>query len=216
MVCRIAETSACDHISPTATLGFIMPEKKPEPPVLPFATSIAFEKWMKKNFQKDEGIWLRFYKKDSEVETITYAEALDVALCYGWIDGQKQKYDKESYILKFTPRRARSMWSKRNREFVARLIKEKRMQPSGLKQIEAAKADGRWAQAYDSPANMTVPEDFLKELSKNKKALAFFQTLSKANTYAIAWRLQTAKKPETREKRMKALLEMMKKGKKIH
>jgi uncharacterized protein YdeI (YjbR/CyaY-like superfamily) len=193
-----------------------MPEKKPAPPILPFATSAAFEKWLQKHVEKEEGIWLQLYKKASGKKTITYAEAVDVALCYGWIDGQKQSYDEKSFLQKFTPRRARSMWSKTNREHVARLIKEKRMQPSGLKQVELAKADGRWDQAYDSPKNMTVPQDFLKALSKDKNALEFFKGLTKANVYAIVWRLQTAKKPETRERRMKILLEMMKKGEKLH
>ena len=156
------------------------------------------------------------FKKDSGVKSVTYDEALDVALCYGWIDGQKNKHDARSWVQKFTPRRARSIWSKRNVEHVERLIAEGKMTAAGWVQIEAAKADGRWTRAYDAAKDMKVPEDFLKELSKNKKAKAFFDTLNKANTYAIAWRLQTAKKPETRERRMNALLEMMKKGEKLH
>ena len=126
------------------------------------------------------------------------------------------KYDDLSYLQKFTPRRKRSIWSKRNIEHVERLISEGRMQPAGLRQIEAAKADGRWDQAYDSPANMEVPADFLEELSKDPAAKAFFDTLNKTNLYAIGWRLQTAKKPETRAKRMKAILEMLSKGEKFH
>jgi uncharacterized protein YdeI (YjbR/CyaY-like superfamily) len=124
--------------------------------------------------------------------------------------------DDKSWLQKYTPRRSKSMWSKINREHVARLVKEKRMQPAGLKEVEAAKNDGRWEAAYDSPKNMEVPADFLKELKKDKKAFEFFKTLNKTNIYAIAWRLQTAKKPETRQKRMKVLLEMMKDNKKIH
>jgi uncharacterized protein YdeI (YjbR/CyaY-like superfamily) len=181
-----------------------------------FTTSKSWRTWLEKNQTKSDGLWLRIYKKDSAKRTVTYAQALDEALCYGWIDGQKKAYDAESFLQKFTPRRAKSMWSKRNREHVARLIKEKRMTIAGLVEIDAAKKDGRWEQAYDAPSTMTVPVDFLKAVKKDKKAYDFFQTLNKANTYAIAWRLQTAVKPETRAKRMEALLAMMKEGKKLH
>jgi uncharacterized protein YdeI (YjbR/CyaY-like superfamily) len=172
--------------------------------------------WLEKNHAKSDGVWLRIYKKASGKKTVTYAEALDEALCYGWIDGQKNAYDTESFLQKFTPRRAKSMWSKRNREHALRLIKEKRMTIAGKAEIDAAKKDGRWEQAYDAPSTMQVPADFLRELKKDKKAFAFFKTLNKTNTYAIAWRLQTAAKPETRAKRMESLLAMMKDGKKLH
>lgn len=191
-------------------------EKKPELETKAFASAAKWESWLKKNHADSHGLWLRLFKKDSGVKTVTYEEALLVALCYGWIDGQKNKYDAESWIQKFTPRRARSMWSKRNIQHVERLIAEGKMTAAGLREIEAAKADGRWERAYDAARDMKVPDDFLKELSKNKKAKAFFDTLNKANTYAIAWRLQTAKKPETRERRMKVLLDMMKKGERLH
>ncbi|HEY6082702.1 MAG TPA: YdeI/OmpD-associated family protein, partial [Chitinophagaceae bacterium] len=148
--------------------------------------------------------------------SIIYAEALDEALCYGWIDGQLNKHDEDSYLQKFTPRGPKSVWSMRNTEHVKRLGEEGRMKPAGLKQVEAAMADGRWEKAYESPGKITVPEDFLKALSKNKKAKAFFDTLNKVNSYAIAWRLQTAKKAETREKRMKQILEMLSKEQKFH
>jgi uncharacterized protein YdeI (YjbR/CyaY-like superfamily) len=148
--------------------------------------------------------------------TVTYAEALDEALCYGWIDGQLEKYDEKSWLRKFTPRRPKSVWSKRNIEHVNRLVDAGKMKPAGLKEMEAAKADGRWGRAYDSPSAMQVPQDFLAELSKHKKAQIFFETLNKANTYAIAWRLQTAKKPETREKRMKKFIQMLENGEKLH
>ncbi|MHB8483467.1 MAG: YdeI/OmpD-associated family protein [Nitrospiria bacterium] len=159
---------------------------------------------------------LRIFKKGSGQKTISYDEALDEALCFGWIDGQKQAHDDRSWIQKFSPRRAKSIWSKRNKEHIVRLVKERRMKPAGLKEVEAAKKDGRWDSAYDSPKNMKIPDDFLKELKRDKKAYAFFQTLNKANTYAIAWRLQTAKKPETRKKRMSEILAMMTQGKKFH
>jgi uncharacterized protein YdeI (YjbR/CyaY-like superfamily) len=161
-------------------------------------------------------VWLRFYKKGSGITSLNYAQALDEALCYGWIDGQSKTSDEKSYLQKFTQRRARSIWSKRNIEHIARLTEEGKMKPSGLKAAEAAKADGRWDMAYDSPGNMSIPEDFLLELSRDKKAFAFFETLNKANTYAISWRLQTAKKPETREKRMKIILGMLSRGEKFH
>ena|ERR687895_1678525 len=185
-------------------------------PIVSFQSAREWEEWLATNHASSVGIWLRFFKKGSGKPTVTHDEALDVALCYGWIDGQAKKYDELSWLHKFTPRRARSVWSRRNTEHVERLIKENRMKPPGLAEVEAAKADGRWTKAYDSPSKMTMPEDFLKELSKNKEAKAFFETLNKANIYAIAWRLQTAKKPQTREKRMKAILTMLAKGEKFH
>ncbi len=185
-------------------------------PIIAFAAQKKFEQWLSKNHSKANGIWLQFFKKGSGLKTVNYAEALDEALCYGWIDGQIKKFDEKSWIQKFTPRRAKSTWSKRNREHIKRLMKCGRVKSSGLEKIEEAKADGRWESAYDSPSDMKIPEDFLKKLSRFKKASVFFETLNKANTYAIAWRLQTAKRPETRERRMKAILELLKKGKKIH
>lgn len=183
--------------------------------IISFDSSKKWEGWLAKNHSASDEIWLQIFKKDSGKKTISYDEALDGALCYGWIDGQKNKYDEKSWLQKFTPRRTKSVWSKRNREHIARLIKEGRMKSAGLKQVEAAKKDGRWDAAYDSPKNMAIPKDFIEALSKNKKAKTFFDTLNKANLYAIAWRLQTAKKPETREKRMKAILLMMKEGKRF-
>jgi uncharacterized protein YdeI (YjbR/CyaY-like superfamily) len=189
---------------------------KPDLPLIPFESQKKWRLWLAKNHAKSEGIWLRIFKKDSAVKTITYAEALDEALCYGWIDGQKRSHDEESWLQKFTPRRTRSIWSKVNIQHVERLIKAGKMRPSGFKAIEAAKGDGRWERGYDSPGTATAPEDFLKELSKDKKAKAFFETLNKANTYAIVWRLQTAKKPETRTKRMRTILGMLAKREKFH
>lgn len=171
---------------------------------------------MRQNHERCDGIWLRIYKKGVKVTSVSYEEALDQALCFGWIDGQKNPYDKNSWLQKFTPRRHRSGWSKKNTEHVARLIKSGAMAPAGLKAVEAAKADGRWKAAYASPKNAAPPEDFLKELVKNKKAKAFFESLNKANVYSIVYRLQTAKKPATREKRMTAILAMMEQGKAFH
>lgn len=191
-------------------------ENKKDVPTKSFASASAWEKWLATNHAKSDGIWLRIFNKESGEKTVTYAEALDEALCYGWIDGQKKKFDSDSWIQKFTPRRARSIWSKRNIEHIERLTKEKKMKAAGLKAFEEARKDGRLEAAYDSPSNSTAPEDFLKLLEKNKKAKAFFESLNKTNKYAITWRLQTAKKPETREKRMNIILEMLAKGEKFH
>ena len=194
-------------------------KSKPIPaeyPVLSFETAEAFRHWLDKYHADASGIWLRMYKKKSGVESVNYDLALDEALCYGWIDGQVKTFDEQSYIQKFTPRRAKSIWSKRNIEHIARLDKDGRMKPSGKKAAEDAKADGRWEQAYDSPANMSIPPDLQEALSKDSKMEKFYNSLSKTNKYAINWRLQTAKKPETRERRMKVILEMLAKGEKFH
>ncbi|MFO7526551.1 MAG: YdeI/OmpD-associated family protein [Ignavibacteriaceae bacterium] len=187
-----------------------------ELPIITFQTQNKWRAWLNRNHNKSNGVWLQLYKKNSGVKSINHDMALDEALCFGWIDGQAKSYDELSYLQKFTPRRKRSIWSKRNTEKVEQLIKEGKMHSSGLAEIEAAKADGRWAQAYDSPANMKIPDDFIEKLSKKPNALAFFKTLNKTNTFSIIWRLQTAKKPETRERRMKAIIEMLGQGKKFH
>lgn len=187
-----------------------------EPEILAFASAKAWQQWLAKHHKTSDGIWLRLFKKTSDTPSVTYAEALDEALCHGWIDGQLKSHDAESWLRKFTPRRAKSIWSKKNLEHVARLTEAGRMKAAGLAALEAAKADGRLKAAYDSPGKSEVPKDFLAALSRNKKAEAFFATLNKANVYAITWRLQTAKKPETREKRMTVILEMLGKGEKFH
>lgn len=189
---------------------------KPDLPIHKFTSAEAFTSWLAQHHKMSSGIWIRIFKISSGVPTITYAEALDEALCYGWIDGQKKTYDTASWLQKFTPRRRKSIWSKRNQEHVERLAKSGRMQSAGIEEVEAAKADGRWQQAYESSANMVVPADFLNELAKNKKAEAFFKTLNKTNRYSIVWRLQTAKKTETRNKRMKAIIAMLNRGEKFH
>lgn len=184
--------------------------------ILAFKSPIEFRDWLEKNHASAEGIWLQIYKKDSGKASITYAEALDQALCFGWIDGQKQPIDKNSWLQKFTPRRAKSGWSKLNTQHAERLIKSDQMTPAGLAAVEAAKADGRWQAAYESSRHAAPPEDFMELLGKNKAAKAFFASLNKANVYAIVYRLQTAKKPETRERRMKKILEMLARGEKFH
>lgn len=184
--------------------------------ILSFTSPKEWRGWLEKHHDSSTGIWVQFYKKASGITALTYAEALDEALCYGWIDSQVKKYDESSYIQKFTPRKSKSIWSKVNREHVTRLIKEGRMTSAGLQQVEDAKKDGRWDNAYDSPTSMEIPKDFLSDLSKFPKAKSFFETLNKSNIYAIAWRLQTAKKTETREKRKKVIIEMLEKGEKFH
>ena len=185
-------------------------------PTVAFKTAKTFEKWLEKNYENSNGLWLKIFKKDSGEKTISYAEALDVALCYGWIDSQKKAFDEQAWLQKFCPRRPKSIWSKINIGHVERLISEGRMRSAGLKAIEKAKEDGRWEKAYDSPKQMTIPEDFLKELSKNKKAAAFFKSLNKTNLFSIGFRLQTAKKQETRDKRMTEIINMLAKGEKYH
>jgi len=184
--------------------------------LLSFPSSLDFRDWLAENHSQSDGIWLRIYKKDSGVATVTYAEALDQALCFGWIDGQKKQYDKRSWLQKFTPRRPKSGWSKNNTQHAERLISSRAMTPAGLKEVNAAKTDGRWKAAYDSFANANVPDDFLKALAKNKTAKAFFETLNKTNLYSIVYRLQTAQKRETRDKRMRAIIEKLARGEKFH
>lgn len=190
--------------------------KKLDYPVQNFPTPTTWETWLKKNHEKVNGLWLRIFKKDTKKPTVTYDQALEVALCYGWIDGLKKSYDAESWLQKFTPRRAKSVWSKRNTGIVERLIKEGKMQKAGLVQIEAAKKDGRWEKAYAGQKDMEIPKDFLALLKKNKKAYDFFQTLNSTNRYAITFRLHAAKKPETRERKMKEFLEMLEKVEVMH
>lgn len=194
----------------------IMELSDKQPQTRSFASAQEWREWLAKNYALDEGVWLRFFKKTSGITSVSYNEALDEALCFGWIDGQLQKYDDQSWLRKFTPRRSGSVWSKRNCEHIVRLMETGKMQAPGLVAVEAAKQSGQWDTAYSSPANMEIPADFLQELTKNKQAEAFFGTLNKANRYAIAWRLQTAKKPETRQRRMAAILALLADGKPLH
>jgi uncharacterized protein YdeI (YjbR/CyaY-like superfamily) len=184
--------------------------------IVSFNSPTDFDNWLELNRINTKGIWVRFFRKNSGITSITYDEALDVALCYGWIDGQVKKHDENSYLQKFTPRRPKSMWSKRNVDHITRLETEGRMKPSGMIEVEKAKKDGRWESAYDSQGKMVVPVDFIELLSKNKKAFDFFESLNKTNKYSIGWRLQTAKNPETREKRIMEIINMMNKGEKFH
>jgi len=181
-----------------------------------FNSQSAFRTWLTAHHEDYDGIWLRIYKKASNVVSVTYAEALDEALCFGWIDGQKKSYDELSFLQKFTPRRSRSMWSKRNIEHITRLKETGQMTPKGLLEVEKAQADGRWAAAYDTPTDMQVPDYFLRELGKHPKAESFYTTLNKSNRYAIAWRLQTAKSEATRLRRMEKIIATLNEGKRVH
>lgn len=185
-------------------------------PVLAFETQAAWESWLADHHAEPQGLWIRFYKKAAKQPTVTYAEALDVALCYGWIDGQAQKYDADSYLQRFTPRRKRSLWSKVNRGKAEALIAAGRMQPAGLREIEAARADGRWEAAYDAFSKAEAPEDFAAELSRHPQAQAFFESLSQTNRYSFLYRIQTAKKPETRRKHIDKAIEMLQRGETYH
>jgi uncharacterized protein YdeI (YjbR/CyaY-like superfamily) len=185
-------------------------------PTLAFKDASAWESWLAKNQTATNGIWMRIAKKASGKKSITYPEALEVALCYGWIDGLKRPESETTWLQRFTPRRQRSLWSKINRDKALGLIACGRMTPGGLQEIERAKQDGRWEAAYSSPGAATVPADFKKELDRHPAAKAFFKTLSRTNRYAIIWRLQTAKKADTRAKRMRSFIEMLEKGETIH
>lgn len=181
-----------------------------------FASPSSWEEWLDLHHEDSKGIWLKIAKKDSLAASITYQEALDKALCYGWIDGQKKAYDETYWLQKFTPRSPKSVWSKVNTSKALKLIESGKMQPSGMKAVDAAKKDGRWDAAYESQKNMTVPEDFLKELEKNDRAKEFFGTLNKQNQYAICYRIHNAKKHQTRQERIMKFIDMLNNQQKLY
>lgn len=184
--------------------------------ILSFKDTAAFRAWLHKNHAHVPGIWLKIAKKGSGITSIDRSQALLVALCYGWIDGQAKTIDETYYIQKFTPRRARSLWSKINVDLVTELIAEGKMQPAGQAAIDEAKANGRWAAAYDAPSKTTTPEDLVAALTAHPKAKAFYETLNKTNTYAITMRIQTAVRAETRAKRIKDIIAMLERGEKLY
>lgn len=190
--------------------------KSTELPTLPFESKKKWADWLAKQHDKSAGVWLKLAKKGAGVPSVTYDEAVEVALCYGWIDGQGKRFDDQYWLQKFTPRRPKSIWSKINTEKVEKLIASGEMKPAGLKAIESAKQDGRWDAAYESQKNISVPDDFQAALDKNKKAKAFFATLNSANRYSFLFRIQTAKKAETRTKRISQFVEMLERGEKFH
>lgn len=181
-----------------------------------FESAEAFQAWLRENHATSPGIWLKLRKKGPGIASLDYAQALDVALCYGWIDGQKAKFDDRWWLQRFTPRRSSSRWSKVNRDKVAVLIAQGRMHPPGQAEVDRAKADGRWEAAYDSPKNATVPEDLTAALTADQAAAEFFETLDRQNRYAILYRIQDAKKPETRARRIEKYVAMLAKGEKLY
>lgn len=191
-------------------------EEKNGEAVRPFSTAEAFGRWLRTHHAKATGVWLKLAKKSANIASVTYAEALDEALCWGWIDAVKASYDESWWLQRFTPRGPRSGWSKVNREHVARLEKEGRMQPPGRAAVERAKQNGQWDGAYDSPKNAKPPEDLLAALRKAPGALRFFEGLNASNRYAILYRVQTAKKPETRARRIAQLVELCAQGRTLH
>lgn len=189
---------------------------KDSKPILAFATVEEWEAWLDAEHGRSDGVWIKFAKKGSGVESVVYAEALDVALCYGWIDSQVSRYDERHYLQKFTPRRPRSKWSQLNREKIEALARQGRLRPAGLEQVELAKADGRWEAAYASPANVEVPDDLRHALDRSPRAAEFWAGLSKSNRFAVIYQLQDAKRPETRARRLEKFLGMLERGEKLH
>lgn len=185
-------------------------------PVILFKTKHDWHVWLDKNHSQHKGLWLKHAKKSSGKQSVSYDEAVEEALCFGWIDSQKQAYDNDYYLQKFTPRGPKSVWSKVNVAKVEVLTKACRMQPAGLAAVESAKQDGRWQAAYDSPSASEVPADFQEALDQNPKAKQFFETLNKANVYSFCWRVQTAKKAETRKARIDKFIDLLSRGEKLH
>ncbi|HVQ44413.1 MAG TPA: YdeI/OmpD-associated family protein [Candidatus Saccharimonadia bacterium] len=184
----------------------------PDLPILAFATPVDWEQWLAKNSASSGGLWLKIAKKSSHTPSVTYPQALDIALCYGWIDGQKNALDDHFWLQKFTPRRPKSAWSEINAAKAEQLITAGKMHPAGLAQVEVAKQDGRWAKAYASQSTATVPDDLAVALEANPKAKAFFAAINGSNRYAILYRIQDAKRPETRAARITKFVDMLARG----
>jgi uncharacterized protein YdeI (YjbR/CyaY-like superfamily) len=183
-----------------------------------FKTDAAFESWLARNHSRETELWLRIYKKDSGRPTVTYAQALDVALCWGWIDGLKKSFDEESFLQRFTPRKAKSVWSQVNRDHVARLTAAGRMTPHGQKQVDAAIADGRWAAAYApmrDASEASIPDDLRAAIEKNARAGKTFASLGKRNLFALAYRTNAMKTPEGRARKIASLVTMLSRGETI-
>ena len=187
-----------------------------EIPMVSFADAGEWSAWLASYRLSSRGVWLKIAKKTSGKASVTYPEALAVALAWGWIDGQKEKFDEAWWLQKFTPRGTRSMWSKINRDKATALIAAGKMMPPGLAEVERAKKDGRWDRAYESQRSASLPEDLAKALADNPRAEKFFATLEAHNRYAVLWRVHNAKKPETRARRIAQFVEMLAKGEKLH
>lgn len=193
-----------------------MSKKESELPILLFADQPSWEAWLEQNHATSAGVRLRLAKKQANVVTLTYQEALESSLCYGWIDSRKEAYDESTWLQRFTPRGAKSIWSKVNKDKAEALIASGRMQPSGLRAIEAAKRNGQWDKAYEPQSRATVPDDLQSELDRNPQAKAFFETLDSQNRYAVLFRIHNAKKAETRAKRIQQFVTMLERGEKIY
>lgn len=180
-----------------------------------FVDGAAWEAWLAKNYTDQTGVWIKIAKKDSGIASVTQPEALDLCLCYGWIDGLRRSYDDKYYLQKYTPRRKKSLWSKVNIGKVEELIAAGRVQAPGLAEIERAKADGRWDAAYESPKNAVVPDDLLAALEQNEKAKSFFDSLNKTERYTVLWRLMTAKTPEMRKARLEKMVKLLEAERKV-
>jgi uncharacterized protein YdeI (YjbR/CyaY-like superfamily) len=194
----------------------VTPAKKTELPVRRFASRSAWARWLAANHERSAGVWIEFAKKGSGLTSVSYAEALEEALCYGWIDSQVQAVDGKRYRQRFGPRRRRSKWSQINCAAVERLLQEGRVAPAGLREVEAARKDGRWAAAYPSPKNISVPPDLQAALARSARARGAFETLDSQNRYAILYRLLDAKRPETRQRRLDQFVRMLEAGETIH
>jgi uncharacterized protein YdeI (YjbR/CyaY-like superfamily) len=194
----------------------VPPSPIDDDPVIFCASEEEWETWLAANHESAGGVFVKIAKKNSGIETVAYPEVLDIAISYGWIDAVRRGHDERHFLQRFTPRGPRSKWSKLNRDKATKLIKDGRMKPAGLREVEKAKADGRWAAAYDSHRTATVPADLQAALDANPRAKEFFATLNSQNRYAVLYRVQDAKKPETRARRIAQFVEMLAKGEKLH
>jgi uncharacterized protein YdeI (YjbR/CyaY-like superfamily) len=185
-------------------------------PKVRFASAAEWEQWLEVNHAASDGVWVEIAKKDSGIESVRYPEVLESALCFGWIDGRRDALDERFFLQRFTPRRSRSRWSRINRETAERLISEGRMRPAGLAEVKRAKADGRWEAAYEGQGRSTVPDDLQRELDARPKAKAAFAELNSQNRYAILYRLQDAKRPDTRARRLEKFVAMLEAGERIY
>jgi uncharacterized protein YdeI (YjbR/CyaY-like superfamily) len=183
---------------------------------MPFASPVEWEEWLDDNHEVSDGVWVKMAKKDAGIDSVRYPEVLESALCFGWIDGRRQALDERYFLQRFTARRPRSRWSRINRDKAERLIADGRMRLAGLAEVERAKADGRWEAAYEGQKRITVPDDLQGELDARPNAKAFFAELSSQNRYAILYRLQDAKKPETRARRLAKFVAMLEAGESIY
>jgi uncharacterized protein YdeI (YjbR/CyaY-like superfamily) len=188
----------------------------PESPHLAFESAEEWEEWLEENHESSDGVWLKLAKKASGIESVDNDEALDVALCFGWINARRESLDDDYYLQRYTPRRARSKWSRINVDKVAELTAAGRMRPAGLAEVERAKADGRWDAAYEPPSRMRVPEDLERELASRPRAREVFESLDSANRYAILYGLDEARRPETRARRLAKFVAKLEAGERVY